>query len=271
VAALVKLIRADWPGPGAPPVRLLPEELRYEELPAPTPQSRGRLAIGVAEADLQPVYLDFDNDPHLLLFGDIECGKSSFLRSVARGITESYAPSEARLILVDYRRSLLGTVTTEHLIGFGTSQQVTNDLVQQVAGVMKERLPGPEITPEQLRNRSWWKGPELYVLVDDYDLVAAAAGNPLAPLLEFLAQGRDIGLHLIITRRIGGASRAMFDPIVGRIRELASPGIMMSGPKEEGPLFGNLKPQFLPPGRGWLITRRYGAQLVQLAWSPPAQ
>jgi S-DNA-T family DNA segregation ATPase FtsK/SpoIIIE len=270
VASMVKLIRTDWPGPGAPPVRLLPDELPFEQLPAPTPQSRGRLAVGVAEADLEPVYLDFESEPHLLLFGDIECGKSSFLRSLAHGITASYTPTDARLILVDYRRSLLGTVTTDHLIGYGTSQQVTTDLIKQVVEVMNERLPGPEVTPEQLRGRSWWKGPELYVLVDDYDLVSASAGNPLAPLLEFLAQGRDIGLHVIVTRRIGGAGRAMFDPVLGRIRELASPGIMMSGPRDEGPLFGNIKPQFLPPGRGWLVTRRHGGQLVQLAWSPPA-
>ena len=45
---------------------------------------------------------------------------------------------------------------------------------------------------------------------------------------------------------------------------------MMSGPREEGPLFGNIKPQLLPPGRAWLFTRRHGARLVQLAWTPPA-
>uniref|UniRef100_UPI0005F2F020 hypothetical protein n=1 Tax=Actinoplanes rectilineatus TaxID=113571 RepID=UPI0005F2F020 len=101
------------------------------------------------------------------------------------------------------------------------------------------------------------------------DLVAGASVNPLQPLLEFLPQARDIGLHLVITRRVGGAARAMFDPIVGRIRELASPGILMSGSREEGPLFGSLRPQPLPPGRAWMVTRRHGARLVQLAWTPP--
>ncbi|HEY2669695.1 MAG TPA: type VII secretion protein EccCa [Rugosimonospora sp.] len=268
VAELIKVARNDWTGPPAPQVRLLPDELPYDALPAPVAGS-GRLPIGVAEANLQPVHLDFDAEPHVLLFGDIECGKSSFLRGLARSITESYEPSQARVILVDYRRSLLGCVTTDHLIGYGTSVQVTNDLIHQVVEVMKERLPGPDITPDQLRNRSWWRGPDLYLLIDDYDLVAGGAANPLLPLLEYLAQARDIGLHLVITRRIGGASRALFDPIIGRIRELASPGIMMSGPKEEGVLFGNVKPQFLPPGRGWMVTRREGARLVQLAWSPP--
>ena len=58
------------------------------------------------------------------------------------------------------------------------------------------------MTPDQLRNRSWWTGPELYILVDDYDLVAAAGSNPLGRLLDLLPQARDIGLHLILTRRV---------------------------------------------------------------------
>jgi len=268
VAEFVKLVQASWTQPAAPAVRLLPVELPYEALPA---GQGGRLPIGIAETDLQPVFLDFVAEPHLLLFGDIECGKTTFLRCLARSITQTYDPSQARIILADLRRGLLGTVTTEHLIGYGTSPQVTADLVQQAATVMKERLPGPDVTADQLRNRSWWKGPDLFLLIDDYDLVAGGAVNPVAQLLEFLPQARDIGLHVVITRRIGGASRAMFDPVIARIRELASPGIMMSGPREEGPLFGSMKPQHLPAGRGWLFTRRDGARLVQLAWTPPTQ
>ncbi|GAB3160479.1 type VII secretion protein EccC [Micromonospora sonneratiae] len=267
VVEFIRYAQTCWAGSPAPAVRLLPAELPYTDLP---PAERSRLPIGIAEVDLQPVHIDFDAEPHLLLFGDIESGKSSFLRGLAKTITTNFEPSEARLILVDLRRSLLGTVDTSHLIGYGTSQQTTAELVKQVATVMKERLPGPEVTVEQLRDRSWWKGPDLYLLIDDYDLVSGAAVNPLQPLLEFLPQARDIGLHVVITRRIGGAGRAMFDPVIARIRELASPGIMLSGPREEGPLFGNIKPQFLPPGRGWLVTRRDGARLVQLAWTPPA-
>jgi S-DNA-T family DNA segregation ATPase FtsK/SpoIIIE len=267
VADFVKRVDVAWTGPRAPAVRLLPDLLPFEALPPP---ERGRIPIGIAEADLRPVHLDFDAEPHVLLFGDIESGKSSFLRGLARMITTGYDPGEARLILVDYRRSLLGLVNTPHLIGFGTAQQSTADLITQVVTVMRERLPGPDVTPDQLRHRSWWTGPELYLLVDDYDLVAGGTVNPLAPLLEFLPQARDVGLHVAITRRIGGAGRAMFDPVLGRIRELASPGIMMSGPREEGAIFGTLKPQLLPPGRAWLVTRRRGAQLIQLSWSPPA-
>jgi S-DNA-T family DNA segregation ATPase FtsK/SpoIIIE len=272
VTKLVQAIRNEWTGPLAPPVRLLPSQLDYDALRSATANLIfHRVPVGIAEIDLEPVHLDFATEPHFLMFGDVQCGKSGFLRSLARSITERYDASQARLIVVDYRRSLLGTVPNTHLIGYGTSTQVTAGLIQQAVVVMNERLPGPDVTPEQLRNRSWWRGPELFVLVDDYDLVATGPSNPILPLLEFLAQGRDIGLHLIVSRLVGGAARALYDPVLGRVRDLASPGIIMSGPKDEGPLLGNVKPQILPPGRGWLVTRRHGAQLIQLAWTPPAQ
>ncbi|MGH3729316.1 MAG: type VII secretion protein EccCa [Micromonosporaceae bacterium] len=278
VAKLVQTLNNAWTGvrtpegkqaPRAPKVRLLPPEFSYVQLPKPAEQSKPGVPIGLAENDLQPVHLDFTSEPHLLLFGDVESGKSSFLRVLARSIADRYTPRQAKLMAIDYRRSLLGAISEEHRLGYGTSSQVTADMVAQVVTVMKERIPGPDVTPEQLRARNWWSGPDLYMLIDDYDMVASPTSNPLLPLQEFIAMGRDIGLHLIVTRRMGGAGRAMYDPMISRIRELASPGIMMSGDKSEGVLLGNMKPQPLPPGRGWLITRREGARLIQVAWDPP--
>jgi S-DNA-T family DNA segregation ATPase FtsK/SpoIIIE len=134
-----------------------------------------------------------------------------------------------------------------------------------VAGLVEgftKRQPGADVTPEQLRTRSWWTGPEIYILVDDYDLVTGGQ-NPLLPLVEFLPQARDIGLQLIIARRAGGASRALMDPVVGRLRELGQPAIVLSAPRDEGTLFG-VRPTAQPPGRGTLVSRRYGSVPVQL-------
>jgi S-DNA-T family DNA segregation ATPase FtsK/SpoIIIE len=269
VAHLVASVNEAWQGSPAPKVRLLPDELPYTALPQPDPVQG--IPIGISERDLQPVYLNFMNDPHLLLFADVQCGKSSFLRVVASGIMRRYRPEEAQIAVIDYRRSLLGLVPDEYLVGYGTNAGLVQQMVQLTADGMKKRLPGGDITPEQLRDRSWWSGPELFVLVDDFDLVASSPhSNPLSPLLDYLTQGRDIGLHLVVVRRSGGAARAIYDPVISRIRDLASPGILMSGSREEGPLLGNMRPQQLPPGRGWLITRDKGAQLVQLAHLPPA-
>jgi S-DNA-T family DNA segregation ATPase FtsK/SpoIIIE len=43
----------------------------------------------------------------------------------------------------------------------------------------------------------------------------------------------------------------------------------MSGNKEEGALLGNIKPSPQPPGRGTLMRRSDGVQLVQTAWTEP--
>jgi DNA segregation ATPase FtsK/SpoIIIE, S-DNA-T family len=100
--------------------------------------------------------------------------------------------------------------------------------------------------------------------------VAGGGSNPFASLVELLPQARDIGLHVILVRRAGGAGRSLYDPIIQRMRELDSPGFLMSGNKEEGALVGNLKPSPQPPGRGTLVRRSDGVQLVQTAWLEPA-
>jgi S-DNA-T family DNA segregation ATPase FtsK/SpoIIIE len=212
-AELVKGIAAAWEGPAAPAVRMLPAVVPYSQILVGTEDGRRvpvgdglALPLGIAEADLRPVTVDFASEPHLIAYGDSECGKSGLLRTLAETITQRFTPERARIVLVDYRRSLLGAITGDHLIGYGTTADDTGQLIASVADYMRARRPGPDVTPEQLRTRSWWEGPECFVLVDDYDLVATGMNNPLVPLVEHLAHARDVGLHLIVTRRAGGAA-----------------------------------------------------------------
>ena len=192
--------------------------------------------------------LDFDTDPHFVVFGDNECGKSNLLRVIADSLVQRYTPDEARLIFLDYRRALLDAAETEHRIGYAASSTAATQLVKDVHGALMKRLPPSDLTPEQLRNRSWWSGSDLFVFVDDYELVATPSGNPLMPLAELIPQARDIGLHIIVSRSMGGAGRSLFDPIVQRLKDMASPSLMMSGNKDEGALFGDVRPSPLPPG-----------------------
>jgi S-DNA-T family DNA segregation ATPase FtsK/SpoIIIE len=261
----VTAIREAWRGQPAPPVRLLPDLLPYEEI-----QSAPGTPIGIGEADLAPVSVDFDADPHFLVFGDNSCGKSNLLRLFAKGIT-GQSPEAARMIIVDYRRSLLDLVDTEHVVGYAPSATAAQSLVTDLVGAMRQRLPGPDVTPEQLRTRGWWAGSDVYLLVDDYDLVVTPSGNPLLALLEVLPQSRDIGLHVILARSVGGAGRALYEPFLQRLRELGSPGLVMSGSRDEGALIGDVMAQRLPAGRGVFVSRRMSERTqVQTAYLPPA-
>ncbi|MDQ3404462.1 MAG: type VII secretion protein EccCa [Actinomycetota bacterium] len=265
----VAKIKGAWRGKDAPKVRLLPELMLYEDLLAQDTRRDSKLIpIGVDENDLAPVYLDFDAEPHFMAFAEGESGKTNLLRTIVRGLMDRYTPKEAVIILVDYRRTMLGVVNTDHLLGYAVSSNQLSDMIKDVRGSMLKRLPGPDVTQDQLRNRSWWTGPELFVIVDDYDLVAPQGNNPLQPIAEFLPQAKDVGLHVVAVRRSGGASRAMFDPVLGKLREIASPGIVMSGSKDEGALLGTVKPSAMPPGRGTLVNRKVGQALMHVAWIP---
>lgn len=266
---MVARVQAGWPYAVAPKVRLLPRKLTLAELTRLADPAAKGIPVGLNETHLAPIYLDLADEPHLLALGDSECGKTNLLRLVAQHLVRTRTPQQARLVIADYRRGLLGAVGGDHLLGYAPSNQVLSEMVGSIRGAMMNRLPGPDVTPDQLRDRTWWRGPDLFVLADDYDLIASAGSNPLSPLLELLPQARDIGLHLIITRRVGGAARALYEPILQRLRELDSPVLLMSGNREEGPLIGNLRPSAQPPGRGTLVRRRDGTQLIQLAWTEP--
>jgi S-DNA-T family DNA segregation ATPase FtsK/SpoIIIE len=272
VRDLVGRVAAAWDGDGAPPVRMLPDVLAAAALPAPG-SSGARVPFGLDENELAPVFLDFAADPHFLVLGDTECGKSNLLRLTVAGIVTRYTPDQAKIIFLDYRRSLLDAAQVPHQIGYATSSVAATALLDEVRQVLSTRLPPPDLSPAQLRSRSWWRGSDLFIVADDYDLVAGAAGpagaagaaNPLLALAEFLPQARDVGLHVVLARSAGGAGRAMFDPVVQRLREMGSPGLIMSGNKDEGALLGGVRPSALPCGRGVLVTRRGESRLVQVA------
>jgi ESX secretion system protein EccC len=267
---LVGRAKAAWHGPSVRPVHVLPSSLRHDELPAPGEDAEPGVPIGVAETDLAPVYLDLCGpDPHLMVFGDGESGKTTFLRWFIRGLTARQPPAKAKLVVVDYRRTLLDAVDDDHLAGYAGAAPAATEMLAELQQVLRQRLPGADLTVRQLRERSWWTGPEVYVVVDDYDLVVTPSGNPLLALLDFLAQGRDVGVHLILARRVGGAARALYEPVLQRVKELGSPGIILSGDLEEGPLLGPHRAMPRVPGRGLLVRRQRRSVLLQAPWLPP--
>jgi S-DNA-T family DNA segregation ATPase FtsK/SpoIIIE len=262
--AVVPTLAAAWTGPVLPPVRVLPSKVLLDEVPA----SENGVPLGVGGRDLGAVGLDLGGaDPHLLVLGDGESGKSTLLRTFLLGLVERTTPREARVLVVDYRRSLLDVVPADRLLAYAGSAPAAADAVQELRTELVKRLPGADVTAAQLRDRSWWSGPDVYVVVDDYDLVAVPTGNPLAPLLDLLAQGRDIGLHLLVARRVSGASRAFFEPVLQRLKELGTPGVILSGDRQEGALLGAHRASEQPPGRALLVRAKGEPTLLQVATS----
>jgi S-DNA-T family DNA segregation ATPase FtsK/SpoIIIE len=177
---------------------------------------------------------------------------------------------QAQIVVVDYRRTLLGEVPDGYLLHHLSGGRQAAPALAELADHLARRLPGPDVTPDRLRNRSWWTGPDVFVVVDDYELVSTPQSSPVQALLPLLPQADDVWLHLVLARRAGGASRALYEPVIQALRDLAVPSLVLSGSPEEGPLVGTVRPTPLPPGRGRLVTRERGVQVVQLAWPEPS-
>ncbi len=264
-ADVIATVREKWPDSAVEKVEVLPRLVSYTSLPEPEP-GETELTVGISELNLGPVAIDlYGGDPHLQVYGDGETGKSNMLKVIARGLMQTRSPDDIAIALVDYRRSLLDFVPEDYLLSYATTEQHTQQMAQEIAQALEERRPGPDVTSEQLRNRTWWEGLEVFVLVDDYDLVVTSSGNPLLPLLDALPQGRDLGFHLVLARRTGGMSRAVFEPMIQRLIDLSTPGFMFSGDRMEGRLIGGVPSQRLPVGRAIYVGRDGSASLVQTA------
>ncbi|MFJ6017822.1 type VII secretion protein EccCa [Nocardiopsis alba] len=268
---MIKRVEERWPQRAVQGVKTLPDEIDLKTLLKGRKFNRRRpeLVLGIAESTLSPALQNLSKDPHIMVFGDPQTGKSAFLRGIITQIVQRPA-EEVGVVVVDYRRSHLELVPESHLLAYCTGAEQTHAVAQNLAGSLKERLPGPDVTPRQLRTRSWWEGLDLYVVVDDMDMLGSR-NSPLAPLAPYISQGSDLGLHIIAARRTGGASRSMFEPVSQALNDMGSPGILFSGDRREGRLSNGVASQQLPPGRALIAARGKQPELLQTGWSKPPE
>ncbi|MFD0317623.1 type VII secretion protein EccCa [Streptomyces flavalbus] len=263
-AALATEVTRHWEGPGAPKVRLLPRAFPAEQLPPGDRFPRQGVAFALDENNLEPVFVDFDQDPFFLVFGESESGKSNLLRLLINQLTRRYSGDECKLFVVDNRRSLLGVTPDSHLAEYIPMSNAMEHHMVALADLMKRRTPTAEVTAQQLRERSWWQGPTVFVVIDDFDLVSTSSGNPLSGLTELLPFARDVGVRFIIARSSAGASRASYEAFMQRIKELGAQGVVLAGDPAEGDILGGVRPRPMPAGRGVFVSRRRGRPLVQV-------
>ncbi len=234
------------------------------------PELRGRwihggtFPVSNGQIGVSTVWHDFSTTPHLTVLGDTESGKTNLLRLVARAVIQNYTPEQARVMVIDLRRELYDVVPPEYQLGYAVSAALARQIVTDAATALTERQPDESVTPAQLRRRDWWTGPELFLLIDDYDLLAGSMDSPFSPLLDLIPQATDIGLRVVLARGAAGSSRTSMDPFMRRLQESNAPDLALSCPPSEGMLMGNVRARQLPPGRAMLLTRR-GHSVIQTA------
>ncbi len=239
-----------------PRLKMLPECISVSDL---KPVEHG-LPFAIGGRDMGTVVWHPRGHGHFMCVGSSGSGKSTWVRTLLSGIS-SLGKERARIVLIDHRRAHLGQVKENMLAAYSASSEATEQSLASTVVTLSERLPGADVTPEQLAARSWWEGPDIYIVIDDADLVSEMAVESLIPLLP---HARDIGLHLILARKSGGIGRAMFNRFFSAVKDLQPAVLVLDADRDEGAIFG-IKPVTLPPGRGTYLARGHNLGLIHIA------
>lgn len=237
-------------------LRVLPQTIARAEIADAHPG----IGFAVGGPHLKPIAWNPAVTPHVICVGSAQSGKSTLLATLMAGITD-LGREAARMVVIDQRRAHLGTLDDTMVSMYAAQTTATEKALAAMVTTLTARLPDADITPEQLATRSWWQGPDIYLVIDDLDLVS---DTDLARLVPLLPHSRDIGLHIIVARKSGGFSRAMYSQFLSGVKDQQPAVLVLDASREDGPFFG-VKGTTQPPGRGTWITAGHNQGLVQVA------
>ncbi|WP_156802598.1 type VII secretion protein EccCa [Corynebacterium lubricantis] len=240
-----------------PQLKMLPSHIDLAQL-----AGTHTIPLGVGGPHLAPVGLE---SSHFLVTGTQGSGKSTVLASLMHSIA-SLPREEARLVIVDPRRHHLGAIDDSMVASYAPTTDAAGKAINSTVATLRARLPHPNVTPEEIAARSWWQGPDIYLVIDDFDLLPE---DHLRALIELLPHSGDIGLHIYVGRKFGGISRALMGRFLSALRDQQPTVFIMDAHREEGAVFG-VRPGSQPPGRGTLITSGEVFGTVHVASAEPA-
>lgn len=193
-------------------VEVLEDRVLFEDLGLPDTEPAvsvpvGRSATGLVSADLAKV------GPHALVVGGTGAGKSEFLTTFALSHALSYSPDALRMILIDFK----GGAGLDHLSTLPHVEHSLSDLdatqipwlLRSLGAVLRTRKR--QMQGEGVRSWADWEGapPRLLVLVDEFHVLAQTHPTLMEELVSVAAQGRSLGVHLVLaTQRPSGSVNA---------------------------------------------------------------
>lgn len=234
-------------------------------------QTRKRiLEVPVGAHERGTVTIDLPGDgPHGLVAGSTGSGKSEALRTWICSLALHNSPSDLQLVLIDYKGGAgLGPLQRlPHVVEFHTDLEapMTAWLLRRLGRVMTDRK-------EHLHNAGFtdiyqWEcsrldaPPRIVVVIDEFQALGEDHPEFLPALGRLAAQGRSLGIHLIVSTQHPG-------PVVTATLKAnldIRVALRCTEDADSQAVLGNAAAAALPrvPGRGLI-----GSTLVQFAYGP---
>lgn len=192
----------------------LPRCVRWADLTAPETGGRGNLTCPLGATTSGPYVLDLDaHGPHFLVAGTTGSGKSALIETLVLGLASRYPPDRLGIALIDFKggAGVRALRDLPHVRGLLTdldphlAQRALRALARELED-RKEALAEAGLSSFQEWETTGGAPPRLLVVADEYQELAAQYREFLPDLARLAAQGRSLGLHLILaTQRPAGA------------------------------------------------------------------
>jgi len=234
--------------------RALPREVGWADLAMTNTHQIGRApvfatAMGVGADGVVSVDLDI-HGPHLLIAGTTGAGKSALLETFVLGLAHRVPPTKLNIALIDFKggAGLRHCMELPHVVGALTD--LDGHLAQRALVALSAELEDRKRSLAAAGYGSFaeWERatgapPRLLVVADEYQEIAQHHREFLPDLARLAAQGRSLGLHLVLaTQRPAGA-------VTPEIRANVSTTIALrvTSASESQDLIGNGDAALLPP------------------------
>lgn len=251
-------------------VKRLPEKVTLSDVLARVNggAQQDLVPFGLSESNLGPAFLDFAENPHAVVVGRAQSGRTAFLRTVMHSIMAHYSPDEATIVLIDPRRRHLGVVPDETWL---SRYAYTRDDIARAAAELCElfdrRTPPPGTSTAEMLSRQFWTGRKIFIVVDDATSWNSAE-NPLLKLASYVEQADQLGMHIVAAADIKLWSfQSSGNSVLGRLAGGLQPTIVLDGRRTDGPVISGVYAEPQRQGKG-IFVQPASTDGVLVAWTP---
>ncbi|MBN7488207.1 FtsK/SpoIIIE domain-containing protein [Mycobacteroides abscessus] len=256
----------------APELPKLPTKVAETSITAQEPPI---LSLGLRELDLGPQTWDPRERGHLYIVGNKDCGKTTLMRHIAHQLERHIQVNGDVVWIADKRRGLVMACPSAGK-RYLTSQAKFPEMYEEIRKIVVPRMIDEEDDEQEQiaarmaeRGTRGLGGPRVWLLIENgTDWAMDQQGNPpFAPIADLIAQGKDTGFHIVLSRQAdmdAMMGRGLQTPLIGNG---ATTMFMSSSPDVQHPR--KIKGQKLPAGRAMMIDIDTDPMMVQAPESPP--
>ena len=188
----------------------LPEMVSLGEVPR---ESDNSLNVRIGVSVTGPIELDLVRDgPHMLVAGTTGSGKSEFLRTLITSLCLKYSSTALHLVLIDFKGGSTFDEFNELPHVAAVVSDLDNELIERMLNGLRVEIQRRErvLRKAHVRDISDLVSteetlPRLVVIIDEFAVLARRHPEHMKTFTAIAAQGRSLGLHLVLaSQRVSG-------------------------------------------------------------------